>query len=253
MPIDRKKWSPRFLEEDFPSWDCSRPCDGRVRFGPKAITEFESGDSHAYRDHEAWDPEWIHGRFIAHLECDKCGDPTVVAGTWDAIELPMNNWRAAPELVGRFSPRTFLPPPQLVQVPQDVPEEVGEELQRALALFWSDTNACANGIRSTVEAIMDNRRVQKALSKQKRGTRLSLHRRIELFSAKDSEAASWLMAVKWIGNAGSHRGLLTRSDLFDGFDLLEHVLEHLYSNRTKIVSALTRRINKRRKPLSREA
>lgn len=59
------------------------------------------------------------------------------------------------------------------------------------------------------------------------------------------------MAIKWIGNSGSHdTNEITHSDLLDGFDLLENTVESLYDKDKYRIAKLAEAINKRRKPIS---
>ena len=60
--------------------------------------------------------------------------------------------------------------------------------------------------------------------------------------------AEW--AIKWIGNAGSHEGEITNEDLLDGFDLLKYSVEKLYGSHDKEIATMTKKINKRRRPLT---
>lgn len=53
--------------------------------------------------------------------------------------------------------------------------------------------------------------------------------------AKRPEVANALMAVKWIGNDGSHDGKLTVDDVLDGVDMLEHALNLLYGDQDDIL------------------
>jgi hypothetical protein len=39
------------------------------------------------------------------------------------------------------------------------------------------------------------------------------------------------MAVKWIGNAGSHASVVTFDDALDGYELMDWVLDALYARR----------------------
>lgn len=56
-----------------------------------------------------------------------------------------------------------------------------------------------------------------------------------------------MMAVKWIGNVGSHGAEpLSQNDVFDGLDLLEHVLVEVFENRTKNIARLGRDIIRRK-------
>ena len=52
------------------------------------------------------------------------------------------------------------------------------------------------------------------------------------------------MAVKWIGNDGSHEGDLSQNDLLDVFEILNYVLDEMYEQRAKNVAKLATKINK---------
>jgi hypothetical protein len=75
---------------------------------------------------------------------------------------------------------------------------------------------------------------------------LTLHERIERFRRDDVAAGRALMAVKWIGNEGSHGGRLDKKDLLDGFELLEHALSEVFGRRSKRLAAIERRITRRK-------
>jgi len=76
----------------------------------------------------------------------------------------------------------------------------------------------------------------------------SLHERIELYEKKNNEIAQMLMAIKWLGNAGSHDGKrLTIKKILDAYEIVEHVLEELYSPRKHRVNSLVRTINRSKK------
>ena len=62
---------------------------------------------------------------------------------------------------------------------------------------------------------------------------VSLHNRIENFrSAKPqyADAAGLLLAVKWIGNVGSHDDRLQISDVLDGIEILDYTLALVYDD-----------------------
>ncbi|QEH36352.1 hypothetical protein OJF2_49130 [Aquisphaera giovannonii] len=57
------------------------------------------------------------------------------------------------------------------------------------------------------------------------------------------------MAVKNLGNAGSHPGdKVTHDDVFDGFDILERVLEDMYSEHPGELAKAVKEINRRKGP-----
>ncbi len=77
-----------------------------------------------------------------------------------------------------------------------------------------------------------------------------LHKRIERFKIKNPEQAESLMAIKWIGNSGSHTSTsLTKDDILDSFEILEYVTTKLYETDTKRITQLTKQINKKKKPI----
>lgn len=76
---------------------------------------------------------------------------------------------------------------------------------------------------------------------------MTLHARIEEYRKKDPGLGDSLLAVKWLGNAGSH-ATLTRNDVFDALDMVEHVLDEVFTQRAKTVAKLAKKINKARGP-----
>lgn len=150
-----------------------------------------------------------------------------------------------------FRVNFFLPPLHLFQINIHCPEDIREEILSAFSLYWSDASSCANKIRVALELIMNQQGIRKILiNKKKERIKLSLHKRLELFSEKLPEIANYLMAIKWIGNSGSHTGELTKEDLLDAFQLLEYSIEKLYDNKTKLLAKLSREIVKKKGPRS---
>jgi hypothetical protein len=68
-------------------------------------------------------------------------------------------------------------------------------------------------------------------------------------NAANGPLANLMLAVKWIGNAGSHTGSVKEKDIFDGFDLLEHVLYTLFPPQVPNLAALAQSINAAKGPV----
>ena len=83
---------------------------------------------------------------------------------------------------------------------------------------------------------------------------LSLHSRIQIFGKQNPELQPFLIAAKWIGNAGSHVGEIDKNGLLDGYELLYHCIDELYekSERMKNLSAKAKEINDTRKPIKKQ-
>lgn len=58
-----------------------------------------------------------------------------------------------------------------------------------------------------------------------------------------------LFAVKWLGNAGSHEGTeLSANDVLDAYEIMEHLLEEIYSQRSTRLQAIAKRVNRNKGP-----
>jgi len=76
---------------------------------------------------------------------------------------------------------------------------------------------------------------------------LNLHDRILFFALKDSSAGAQLMALKWFGNTGSHDNMVSKDDLLDAFEILEHALVEIIDRRSAKVALLAKQLTKKHK------
>lgn len=208
----------------------------------------ETGPSRSAHSHEAWDPDWIVERFTNLLECNSCQQVAAVAGRtsnflhqyygpFDEVET---------DLATTLHPEYISPAPLLFDLPVKTPEALSEEVRRAFSLIWSDHEACASRIRTCIELLLDDIKIPKVEKTAKdKEIALSLHKRIEKYSVVDKESSDLLLAVKWIGNAGSHSNTqgLERSDLLDVFEILDYVLEQNYVGQKKRLVKIAAAIN----------
>ncbi len=86
--------------------------------------------------------------------------------------------------------------------------------------LWYEYEACVNKIRQSLEILVDEKGVKGG----------KLHNKIE--SLKESlgvDLCETLMAIKWIGNDGSHSGGdFTRDQILYTYSLMVDVLNKLY-------------------------
>ena len=121
-----------------------------------------------------------------------------------------------------------------MQIPIATPAAIAELIKSAYVLSWGDYEACLNRIRVCLEMLLDALRIPRSALKAGRRNPLNLHRRIELAQGKGPSTKPFLMAAKYLGNAGSHSGGLTRRDAFDAFDLLEAIVTALYGEQKNV-------------------
>lgn len=212
------------------------------------VVETASSVSARQDDDEGnWEPEFTEERFVALLICNRCNDPVSVAGTTRVDQLPPDG-----EYGTVLRPTFVHPAPHLLRRPNAAPQELSRLLTRCEELFWSDFAGCSNAVRVVIEAILTHQKVPRyRTTKGGKRTPIPLHQRITSFGQKEPDLAEKMLAVKWVGNAGSHDGAAPkRNDLFDCFDLLEHVIEEVYEKRSAYLSRLAKEITRARGPLS---
>ena len=237
--------------EQWPELQCPR-CRRSVL--EPDVQSFENVSSiEARLGDEVWDG-WTEGYFYGTLSCARtpCGNKYVVAGDWRSRsrDLPdQDDFLDDPHLAG-FSVRHILPPLPVIPFPDKTPEDVRSLVQSASSVLLSDTSAAANRMRSAVECLLDARKVRR-LPPGKRGAkyRLNTDRRIKEFATENNKVAELLMAIKWIGNAGSHESRpLSLSVVLDGIELFAHAIHLLYDDTGAALHRRAARINRRRGP-----
>ena len=117
----------------------------------------------------------------------------------------------------------------------------------AFSLYFIDNSACANKIRIAIEGILDDLKAPK--KKKDKNGRLcnipNLHQRIENFSKKQPKICRLLMALKIIGNDGSHIGDVDTESILDAFEILKWLIEVTYTkNEEKIRQMADKIINR---------
>jgi len=59
-----------------------------------------------------------------------------------------------------------------------------------------------------------------------------------------------ILAIKWLGNAGSHgHAEVTMDDVMDAYELTEHILEEIYEPKLKKLKAIAKKVNKKKGPV----
>lgn len=253
MPVDRSKWAERLRH--LQSWDCPTCGKGRYQLLNDTLQIKETGPSAAAHDLDEWEPEWIESRFAALMQCDYPACKEVAAVSGSSPSEFMEDYELQQQWVDHlFEPTSICPAPMPIQLPKSTPDDVVGALKQAAAVTWSSNEAAANKIRQAVEHLMTAQKVKKT-TKTKQGKRiyLNLHNRIVEFQKTDKVNSEILLAIKWLGNSGSHSGTagepLTRSDLMDAYDMIEHVLENLYGTTKQAIMKKVSAINKKKGPV----
>lgn len=251
--MNRSLWVQPLSEWYAPPFTCPTCGKGILSLVQKPLVYEETAKSKRAHGDEDWSFQDTEYRFTARLKCGhgSCGDEAVALGIgWIEEQMTQEGWGPT----NYFSLKCCVPMPEIILIPQQCPAPVTSELRACFQLFWLDRAAAANRIRAGVERIMDHFRVpNRGRTAKNKFEKLSLHRRLERFEKSDKTIATRLMAIKWLGNTGSHQSEdVTREDILDALELLEDALVELFEQRTLRLTALTRGLIKRHKPSKRK-
>ncbi|WP_329078447.1 DUF4145 domain-containing protein [[Kitasatospora] papulosa] len=229
---DLRKISKGFAEklEEWPHIPCPTCVRGVLRPAADSFVNDETITSKSLHHHEVWDPEWIQGDFLCILTCPNATcDRVRVIGESRVRET--GDWYGE-QYEWWLTPTMFFPALPLIQSRSLCPKEVGNRVDIAAKILWLDPSSAANRIRSAVEALMDEHGIIRYKpSRRAKPSRISLDERISTFKTalpQHAEAADMLLAVKWIGNVGSHEGVLRILDVLEGVEFLDHALSLIY-------------------------
>jgi len=195
---------------------------------------------------EGFDFDWIEFTFTAWAKCThpSCQQEFAISGTGGVAPqyVSEDDW----EYEEYFNPKACHPMPDIFELPHKCPDEVASELRAAFALFWSNRAACAGRIRVALEHLVNH----VGIPKRKKGANgkfydLNLHARIDAFAKSEPTIGPQLMALKWLGNTGSHDSIVSEADIIDAFEILEHSLREIIGGHSAKVAALAKKLTKK--------
>lgn len=197
--------------------------------------------------HDAWEPEWIEYAFVALLRCDNtdCKESVCASGI-GGVEQIIDFENREEGYFDHFRPKWMTPSPRMISIPADAVDLLGDSLDRCFSNAWGDYSGAGNHLRKAVEIFVEYLESQNNMQKASK----SLHDRIVALSSTNSDISEKLLAIKWVGNSGSHASDLTQNDIFDALDILEWVLSEVFENSKKKIDLLTAQINAKKGPLS---
>jgi hypothetical protein len=218
MSINREFWLEPFQKGKFPNWRCPRCESGILIPVDNGFLFAETGNVHSERARfgEYFDYDVYTFHYSLLLRCNNldCCEH-VASGGYGYVQedlivingkLKMDD-SGDPEtkLIEVFLPHFFYPALQIFQIPSQCPDAVKQKIQASFNLFFCDPPAAANYVRKAVEEILTKKNVKRfTFSKNRKRIRISLHDRIIEFEKTHPEIAQKLLAVKWLGNEGSH-------------------------------------------------
>ena len=250
MIIDRDLWLGPFKLSEFPKWKCPSCFFGLLELSKKSISI--KPNSKLFKDTSRKN----YKQFTAIFECsnEKCQENVVLVGDYLKKLKEGRHIGVDPSDYNRlYFPLYFYPSPHIFEIPEYICPEVELRLIEVFELYWTNTSACANAMRKVVDEILNDKKIRKKSSKKDKNgkyPRLTLHQRLDLFKKekpKYKDVTEMLIAVKWIGNSGSHETSVDEDKLLDGLEILEYVIYDIYDeSQLKRIKRLTTSINNKK-------
>lgn len=202
------------------------------------------------RDEEHFEYEEIKYSFAAVLYCNNtmCREivSTVGIGGVETVYGSNDEEGYFEDHVDYFYPKYFSPPLKIIPVKIKYPPSIQQLLIDSFALFFADNSSCANKIRQIVEKLLTIKKIPKLTIKKKF---IPLSKRIANFKIKYPSRVSIgdsFLAIKFIGNIGSHSADVSREQILDAYNILQHSLDIYYDNEDKRIAKLAKGIIKKR-------
>jgi Domain of unknown function (DUF4145) len=254
--MDRKALKLPFTLKRQPDWMCPTCEKGVLRIKQNTFCKEEVRTSRDH-SHEAWEPDWLEYVFSCLLVCnnDQCKEVVSCSGVGsvDGGIYEDDQGEFSQEYEDTFRPRFFEPHLVLIDIPEKCPKSVAEPLKESFRLFFAVPSAASNNVRIAIEELLTELKVKRFNRVGGKLRYVSLHQRIDLLPSKYMHLKDLILAIKWLGNAGSHgnnsSGSISMDDVMDSYELTEHILTEIYAPKTKKLISLAKKVNKKKGPV----
>ncbi|AEW02215.1 hypothetical protein Niako_5986 [Niastella koreensis GR20-10] len=259
MPLVKSFWKNlNFSNYEQPKIHCPTCKKGFINPIKDSVKFKETAETVALKKSDGpWSEMDLDFKFSCLLKCDNnnCGEVVSCAGTGffdqDDPTFDEETGQYWASYFKYFKPEYFSKPIHIIELKDLYPSAITKKLEDSFKIFFCDSESCANKIRIVVEVLMDALKVKKTvITTGNKRKNLTLHARILNYGSKNKELSDLLLAIKWIGNSGSHNSKVTKDDTLDAYRILEYVLDKLYDKNATHLMKMAKIINKKRIPLS---
>lgn len=256
MSIDRKKFKLPFRGKGLTKWNCPTCGKGLLRVKPGTFHSEETRASRREHSYDEWEPEWIEYVYSCLLECNNTACKEIISSSGVGSVTHDIGYDEKGELyddlTACFSPQFFSPNLKIFNYQKNIPDEVTDELENSFSLFFCDPPSSANHIRMALENLLNHMKIKKYRIQKGKRNYLKLHERINLLPKKYHDIQLFFIAVKCLGNAGSHSGnTVSADDVVDAYELMEKLLTEVFDEKSKKLVALAKNINRNKGPTTR--
>jgi len=147
------------------------------------------------------------GIFSSIFYCQECGE--IVNGVGSAKFHSSKNTTQT-----TIKHEFFCPSIPFFKIPNSVPERITQELLQAFNYYHSDISTAGFKLRRAMEKVCEELGFKGK----------NLHQSIDLMEQVHKEEATWLKALKLVGNEATHADGVEATDLLDAFEVFPGVL-----------------------------
>ena len=251
--MKRGLYTRKFRYPGATGWECPSCIRGKLIIIKDTFHYEETEKSrfqHSSEGFTPWDVDYVYSCL---LKCSMCNDIISSSGTGCvAMEYTCDEYGHCPDYsINEFSPEHFSPNLKLFKYPKTTDIEVAKELNKSFSLFFCDPSSSANHIRIAIEKLLDYLKVD---SVRKNGKYINLHSRIEKLSDESDKYNKYknhLIAIKFIGNAGSHSDKrITKNDVLDAYEIINELLIEIFDKKSEKMDNMIKEINEKKGPRS---
>ncbi len=234
-----------FRRNDLPAWRCPTCLNETLEVVADSFKTAETSETTTYRDELWFDEEMAKGVFSCLLRCSRqaCREHVALSGQVISLE-EFNDEMTERWYQSGYRPKHFYPPLPLFLPPEKCPAEIFDMLDEISALIPSHPASAVNIMRTVLEMMLDSigvPREKAELNKKGQKIQLTTHKRISDYSAMLEPKNEAFMALKWLGNHGSHGGSkITRSAIDDACVIIGDLIEFLFSESPDVKENIAR-------------
>lgn len=232
---------------EVPEWTCPS-CDTGIL--KKDLTKEKDYNSLTIYDtqwtknahrHVDYYPEIDETKFFGYLVCTNCNDQITIYGN-GRLEEEYSERRQYFHNI--LKPLNFNPPLKIINVNRNCPGNVKNIITDSFNLYWLDLPSCANKIRVSIEFLLDHFNAERTITNANGEENYKpLDKRITDLVGIDEKVKEKLMAIKWIGNIGTHEDKMEKKYILHVYEILESLLDDLYNNDGERINRIVRTIN----------
>lgn len=227
-----------FSEDKIPHWRCPGCLNETLEILPGSFHKEATSDTTLNQGEFWFEPEDHYKTvFSCLLRCSRKSCLEVVAINGEGwVDKDFNVDEEQYEYVELYRAKYFYPPLPVFMLPEDCPEAICRQLKEISALLAAHPSAAANTMRTVLEMLLDGLGVPREIARMgKDPIPLTLHKRIDNYPGVLGSYSAAFMALKWLGNRGSHTDeTIQQSHIVGACEVLDDLIQSIYPQKSNV-------------------